>query len=102
VLKTIVAVALCALAIPAPRQTAAAVRVGYCARLNALDAAKTAGFDYAELSATEIAQLSDEEFEATVTRLKALGLPTPAGIFSFRRRSISPARTRSRTSRWRT
>jgi len=78
VLKTIVAVALCALAIPAPRQTAATVRVGYCTRLNALDATKTAGFDYAELSATEIAQLTDEEFEATVTRLKALGLPTPA------------------------
>jgi D-psicose/D-tagatose/L-ribulose 3-epimerase len=78
VLKTIVAVALCALAIPAPRQAAATVRVGYCARLNALDAAKTAGFDYAELSATEIAQLTDEQFEATVTRLKALGLPTPA------------------------
>src|SRR3954470_6012937 len=73
-----VAVALCALAIPAARQTAAAVGVSYCTRLNALDATKTAGFDYAELSATEIAQLSDEEFEATVTRLKALGLPTPA------------------------
>ncbi len=77
-LKTFAVVALCALALPAPQQTAAAVRVGYCARLNALDAAKAAGFDYAELSATEIAQLKDEEFEAAVNRIKELGLATPA------------------------
>jgi len=55
-----------------------AVKVGYCTGLKNLDAAKAAGFDYVELSATEIAALSDEEFAAAAARIKALGMPTPA------------------------
>jgi sugar phosphate isomerase/epimerase len=55
-----------------------AVRVGYCTGLKNLDAAKAAGFDYVELSATEIASLGDDEFAAVAARIKALGLPTPA------------------------
>jgi len=54
-----------------------AVQVGYCSNLKMIDAAKAAGFDYLELGTSEIAGLSDEEFEKTAVRLKALGLPVP-------------------------
>ncbi len=54
------------------------VRVGYCTGLKNLEAAKTAGFDYVELPSTEIAGLSDADFDAAAARIKALGLPTPA------------------------
>jgi sugar phosphate isomerase/epimerase len=58
--------------------SAAAVKVGYCTGLKNLEAAKAAGFDYVELSATEIAALTDDEFAAAATRIKALGIQTPA------------------------
>jgi len=54
------------------------VRVGYCTGLKNLEAAKAAGFDYVELSATEVAGLSDAEFDAAVARIKELGIATPA------------------------
>ena len=53
------------------------IQVGYCSTLKNIDAAKAAGFDYLELGTSEIAALSDEEFEHTVTRIKNLGLPVP-------------------------
>jgi sugar phosphate isomerase/epimerase len=56
----------------------AKVRVGYCTGLKNLEAAKAAGFDYVELSATEIASLSDAEFDAAAARITALGIVTPA------------------------
>jgi D-psicose/D-tagatose/L-ribulose 3-epimerase len=63
-----------------PRTTpsADAVKVGYCTGLKNLETAKAAGFDYVELSATEIAALSDDDFRAASVRIKALGIPTPA------------------------
>jgi sugar phosphate isomerase/epimerase len=57
---------------------AASVNVGYCTGLKNAEAAKAAGFDYVELSATEIANLSDEEFEAAAARLRQAGIQTPA------------------------
>src|SRR5688572_26381561 len=53
------------------------VQVGYCSNLKSVDSAKAAGFDYLELGTSEIAALTDDEFEDTVKRLKALGLPIP-------------------------
>src|SRR5262245_13682297 len=53
------------------------VQVGYCAALKDVPAAKSAGFDYVELSTTEIAALSDADFENTVKTLAAVGLPVP-------------------------
>jgi D-psicose/D-tagatose/L-ribulose 3-epimerase len=53
------------------------VQVGYCSTLKNVDAAKSAGFDYLELGTSEIAALPDAEFEQTVQRIKALGLPVP-------------------------
>jgi len=57
---------------------AAAVKVGYCTSWKNLAAAKAAGFDYVELATTEIAALSDEEFEHARSVVTEIGLPTPA------------------------
>jgi len=57
--------------------TQSRVQVGFCAPLKDVSAAKRAGFDYVELSTTEIAALSDADFERTVATLKDEGLPVP-------------------------
>ena len=57
---------------------AAKVQVGYCTQIRNLDAAKAAGFDYVELGSTEVAGLSDADFDALVAHLKDIALPTPA------------------------
>jgi sugar phosphate isomerase/epimerase len=63
----------------APAQPATGkVAVGYCTGLANLEAAKAAGFDYVELSATEIANLSDADFDAAAAKIKTLGIATPA------------------------
>jgi sugar phosphate isomerase/epimerase len=63
-------------------QQAANVLVGYCVGLKGVETAKAAGFDYVELGVTEIAALSDEEFEAALARVKQAGIPTPnANLF---------------------
>jgi D-psicose/D-tagatose/L-ribulose 3-epimerase len=54
------------------------VQVGYCTRLASLEAAKAAGFDYVELATSEIAGLSDAEFEQAAARIRQAGLPVPA------------------------
>jgi len=54
------------------------VRVGYCTSVKNVEAAKAAGFDYVEVASTEIAALSDADFDAVAAKTKALGLPTPA------------------------
>jgi D-psicose/D-tagatose/L-ribulose 3-epimerase len=68
---------LALLATPAA-QPATKVKVGYCTGLKNLEAAKAAGFEYVEVGATEIAALSDAEFDAAAARIKALGIATPA------------------------
>ncbi|HEY2433249.1 MAG TPA: sugar phosphate isomerase/epimerase family protein [Vicinamibacterales bacterium] len=58
------------------------VQVGYCTSLGNADAAKTAGFDYVEVSATEVAALSDADFDAAAAHLKQAGIATPtANLF---------------------
>ena len=74
----ILPIALAALAIPPGLQGPVKVRVGYCTGLKNLEAAKAAGFDYVELSATEIASLSDADFDAAAARIKQIGIATPA------------------------
>jgi D-psicose/D-tagatose/L-ribulose 3-epimerase len=67
--------------LPAAGQ-AGKVLIGYCVGLKGLEAAKTAGFDYVELGTTEIAALSDADFEAAVARVKEIGIATPnANLF---------------------
>lgn len=53
------------------------VHVGYCSTLKNIDAAKAAGFDYLELGTSEIAALSDDEFEKALAHIKDVGLPVP-------------------------
>lgn len=71
-------VATFAMIAPHDSRPASTVTVGYCTSLKNLEAAKAAGFDYVELSATEIATLSEDEFAAAAVRIKAIGIPTPA------------------------
>jgi D-psicose/D-tagatose/L-ribulose 3-epimerase len=54
------------------------VQIGYCTPLRNLEAARAAGFDYVELSTSEIAGLSDADFEQAVTRIHRVGVPVPA------------------------
>jgi sugar phosphate isomerase/epimerase len=58
--------------------SAGKVQVGYCTSVKNLETAKAAGFDYVEVAATEVANLSDADFDAVLARAKALGMPTPA------------------------
>ena len=81
-LKTIFVVFVLAAGAASFSQTAGKVRVGYCTGLKNLEAAKAAGFDYVELSATEIANLSDADFDTAAAHVKQVGMPTPvANLF---------------------
>jgi sugar phosphate isomerase/epimerase len=77
--------ALCAgamVAIAASSTSQTRVQVGYCTSLKNLAAARSAGFDYVELATTELAALSDADFERTVLDIQSVGLPTPvANLF---------------------
>lgn len=73
-----VAVALLGLLVSADALgQARGVQVGYCSTLKNIEAAKAAGFDYLELGTSEIAALSDDEYEKTVIHIKQVGLPVP-------------------------
>src|SRR5262245_9994682 len=74
----VVFVVFAALAVVTPSAQARRVAVGLCTGLANLEAAKAAGFDYVELSTTEIAGLSDPDFERAAARVKELGILTPA------------------------
>src|SRR4051812_49381041 len=54
------------------------IQVGYCTRVAGLEAAKAAGFDYVELATSEIAGLSDTDFDQAAARIRQVGLPVPA------------------------
>jgi len=54
------------------------VQVGICTPLKGIDAARAAGFDYVELSTTEVAGLSEADFESAAARVRQVGLPAPA------------------------
>jgi sugar phosphate isomerase/epimerase/cytochrome c2 len=60
-----------------PAAQTARVQVGFCGPIKDVAAAKAAGFDYIELGTTEIAGLSDAEFEQAARDIKTIGLPVP-------------------------
>ena len=70
-------VCLLALVLVGAAAAAHGVEVGYCSPLKDLEAVKAAGFDYAELRTSEVAALSDAEFETLALRLQRLALPVP-------------------------
>jgi sugar phosphate isomerase/epimerase len=55
--------------------------IGWCIRVqgSAPDDARAAGFEYVELALQDVLGLSDEDFEKTLARLKAIGLPALTG-----------------------
>jgi len=74
-------VLLLLVAFPSAEQ-AGKVLIGYCVGLKGLESAKAAGFDYVELGTTEIAALSDSDFDTALERAKQAGIPTPnANLF---------------------
>lgn len=78
----VAACALVALANVGAAAQATKVLIGYCVGLKGLELAKTVGFDYVELSTTEIAGLSDAELDAAIEQVKKVGIPTPnANLF---------------------
>ena len=78
----LLSIALLLTVAPGMAQAPTKVLVGYCTGLKNLEPAKAAGFEYVELGATEIAGLTDADFEAAAARIKALGISTPvANLF---------------------
>jgi len=63
---------------PGVQPQARTVQVGLCTPLRNIAAAKAAGFDYLELGTSELAGLSDADFDKAAADIKALGLPIPA------------------------
>lgn len=61
---------------PATAQ-ALSVPLGYCARLQEIEAVRAAGFDYVELRTSELAALPDTGFEALAEELKRRGPAVP-------------------------
>jgi sugar phosphate isomerase/epimerase len=57
------------------------VRIGYCGPLKDIDAVKAAGFDYMEVRTSEVAALSDADYDNLARRLKELALPVPAAYW---------------------
>ena len=53
------------------------VQVGWCTALKGIGAARTAGFEYLELGTSEIAALSETDFEAAVAHIRQVGLAVP-------------------------
>jgi sugar phosphate isomerase/epimerase len=81
-MKAALAAVVCAVALSGSGPAAGKVRVGYCTSIKNADAAKAAGFDYIEVSATEIAGLSDADFAAVAAHLAQAGIATPtANLF---------------------
>jgi D-psicose/D-tagatose/L-ribulose 3-epimerase len=64
---------------PAPTASGARqpVQVGVTVRLAGLEEAEAAGFDYVELATSELALLSEADFQAARQRIREVGLPVP-------------------------
>ncbi len=54
------------------------IRIGFCGTIKDIDRVKAAGFDYIELRTSEIAALSDADFDLLAEKLKRVGLPVAA------------------------
>ena len=63
--------------ISVPGEKTHPVRIGYCAALSEIDAVKIAGFDYVELRTSEVAALSDADYEKLAEKLRRIALPVP-------------------------
>src|SRR5262249_2664242 len=57
--------------------TAHRIQIGYCTPIKGIDEARAAGFDFVELRTSEIAGLSDSDFEKLKEKLERLGVSVP-------------------------
>jgi D-psicose/D-tagatose/L-ribulose 3-epimerase len=57
------------------------IGIGYCGPLKDIDAVKAAGFDYMEVRTSEVAALSDADYEQLATKLRRLALPVSAAYW---------------------
>lgn len=59
----------------------ALLQIGYCGPIKDIDAAKSAGFDYYELRTSEVAALSDADYDKLALKLKQVSMPTPVAYW---------------------
>jgi D-psicose/D-tagatose/L-ribulose 3-epimerase len=71
----VIAALLACLALVATAESNSKVRIGYCGALKDIDAVKAAGFDYMEVRTSEVAALSDSDFEQVAAKFRQVGLP---------------------------
>ena len=57
------------------------IGIGYCGPLKDIDAVKAAGFDYMEVRTSEVAALSDADYEQLAAKLKRVALSVPAAYW---------------------
>jgi D-psicose/D-tagatose/L-ribulose 3-epimerase len=57
------------------RSQSRAIQIGYCGPMSQIDEVKAAGFDFMGLRTSEVAALSDADFEKLAAKLKQDGLP---------------------------
>ena len=72
---------LFSLALAAPGKPPGRVKIGYCGPLKDIETVKAAGFDYMEVRTSEVAALSDADYEQLVARLKKAALPVLAAYW---------------------
>jgi D-psicose/D-tagatose/L-ribulose 3-epimerase len=53
------------------------IQVGYCGPLKSVEAVRAAGFDYQELGTTEIATLSEDDFDKAARDIQRAGVKVP-------------------------
>jgi D-psicose/D-tagatose/L-ribulose 3-epimerase len=58
-----------------------ALQIGYCGSIKDIDAAKAAGFDYFEPRTSEVAALSDAEYDKLTAKLKQVAMPSPVAYW---------------------
>jgi len=76
--RSFIAIALlCAASLSGVSAQGGKVAVGYCTGVKNVAAAKAAGFDYIEMGTTEIAGLTDADFERVAAEIKQIGLLVP-------------------------
>jgi D-psicose/D-tagatose/L-ribulose 3-epimerase len=76
--RSFIAIALlCAASLSGVSAQAGKVAVGYCTGVKNVAAAKAAGFDYIEMGTSEIAALTDADFERVAAEIKQIGLLVP-------------------------
>jgi D-psicose/D-tagatose/L-ribulose 3-epimerase len=77
-LRSSILVWLALLFLVAGKSQAPAIKIGACGTVKMMSAIKGAGFDYAELSTTEIVSLSDADFAQLKNEVKQGGFPVLA------------------------